>query len=91
LPGFAVMAIETGRFEDAAALLAAVEAFRVQYGMTTPGGLGQMIARGNPLERIQSALSPEQAAAAAERGRRMSLDEAANLVGSIAGHFVGYQ
>ena len=55
--------------------------------MTAPNGLVQMIARGDPFEAIQTALSRAQYAAATERGRRMTLGDAAALVSSIAEPF----
>jgi hypothetical protein len=84
LPATAIMALEADRPDDAAALLGAAEALGLRYGVHRPGGLERLIARGNPEARVLAAIGQERVDAAKALGRRMTLDEAAALVGRIA-------
>lgn len=76
----AIVALEADRPEDAAVLLAASESLSERYGVKPPAGLAWLIGSQNPDERVAAALSPDVLAAAIERGRRFSLDEAVELV-----------
>ena len=84
LPATAIMALEADRPDDAAALLGAAEALGLRYGVHRPAGLERLIARGNPEARVLAAIGHDKVDAAKALGRRMTLDEAAALVGRIA-------
>lgn len=87
LPALAIMAIEAGRVEEAAVILGAAEALSLRYGVHRPPGLERLISRGNPEARAEAALGHERMEAAKDRGRRMTLDEAAALVARIADEY----
>lgn len=76
----AIVALEAGRPEDAAVLMGAMESLGERYGVTPPAGLAWLIESRAPGERIRESLEPDVLAAALERGRRSSLDEAVDLV-----------
>jgi predicted ATPase len=80
LPATAIMAIQAGHIEDAAVILGAVESLGVRYGVVTPPGLDRLILGKDPDTQVLDALGAEKVAAAKERGRRLSIDEAAELV-----------
>jgi predicted ATPase/class 3 adenylate cyclase len=80
LPVGAVVALELGRPEDAAVLMAAFDALCERYGVRPPLGLAQMIGRAEPNDQIKARLPADVLAAATERGRRMSLDDAIKIV-----------
>jgi tetratricopeptide (TPR) repeat protein len=75
----AIGALELGEPEAAATLLGALEAAVIQYGVRPPAGLALLISTKAPQERVRDELDEATIAAAMERGRRMSLDEAVDL------------
>ena len=80
--GVLVAAI-VGRFEDAAELIGAFEASCERYGVRPPAALSTFIKSHDPFAATIEALSPEAYAAAYERGRRLSLDEAVAKVADL--------
>jgi predicted ATPase/class 3 adenylate cyclase len=76
----AIVALEAGRPEDAAVLTGAMEALGERYGVKPPAGLAWLIKSRAPSERVEASLEPDVLTAALERGRRLSLDEAVELV-----------
>ena len=76
----AIVALEAGRPEDAAVLFGAMETLSERYGVKPPAGLAWLIKTQAPEERVAALLEPDVLAAALERGRRLSLDEAVELV-----------
>ena len=87
LPALAIMALEAGQAEEAAVILGAAEALGLRYGVHRPPGIERLISRGNPETRTVAALGEEKVDAAKDRGRRMTLDEAAALVARIADEY----
>lgn len=79
-----VMAIESGRFEDAAVLTGAFEALCERFGVRPPIPFQQLINSRRPRERLTEALEPERLETLIERGKRMSLDEAVAFVVRMA-------
>jgi hypothetical protein len=79
----AIVALESGRPEDAAVLLGAMQNLSERYGVTPPAGLAWLIKSHGPEERVAELLAPEVLGSALERGRRLSLDEAVELVVDI--------
>ncbi len=79
----AIVALEAGRPEDAAVLLGATETLSERYGVTPPAGLAWLIQSRSPDERVAALLEPDVLAAALERGRRLSLDDAIDLIVEI--------
>ncbi len=75
-----VLAVEAGRFEDAAILTGAFEGSCERIGVRPPIPLQRIIDTRQPSRRIAEAIDPETLAVLAERGRRMSLDEAVAYV-----------
>ncbi|MDP9482765.1 MAG: adenylate/guanylate cyclase domain-containing protein [Chloroflexota bacterium] len=69
-----------GRFEDAAELTGAFEAACERYGVRPPAALDRFIETSDPFAATRSTLPPEVYAAAYERGRRLTLDEAVTKV-----------
>ena len=80
LPALAVYALKTHGAETAAMLMGSFETLRQTYGIEPPAGLSFLVATQRPLERAREALGAESYAAAFERGRRLTLDEAIDLV-----------
>ncbi len=76
----AIVALDAGRPDNAAALLGACDQLCEVYGVTPPLGLERPMASAAPLERVAAALGPERLASEMKRGRGMSLDEAVELV-----------
>jgi predicted ATPase/class 3 adenylate cyclase len=79
----AIVALEAGRAEDAAVLLGAVEGLGERYGVKPPAGLAWLIKAQGPEERVAELLAADVLGSALERGRRLSLDEAVELVVDI--------
>lgn len=75
-----IVALEAGRPEDAAVLLGAMANLSDVYGVVPPAGLAWLIKSQAPDERVVELLEPDVLSAALERGRRLSLDEAVELV-----------
>ena len=75
-----LMAAFIGRSEDAARLTGAFDALSERYGVRPPAALGRFIDRIDPFAMAREGLSPEAYAAAYEAGRRMTLEEAVELV-----------
>lgn len=84
LQGSVVLAIEAGRFEDAAVLTGAFEGLCERFGVRPPIPLQEIINTHRPRERLAAALEPEHFATLIERGRRMGLDEAVAFVVRMA-------
>ena len=78
-----LVAVMTGRFEDAAEVIGAFEASCERYGIRPPAALTTFIEVTDPFAATREALSPETYAAAYERGARMSLDEAVARVAEL--------
>ena len=78
-----LVAVMTGRFEDAAEVIGAFEASCERYGVRPPAALTTFIEVTDPFAATREALSPETYAAAYERGARMSLDEAVAKVADL--------
>ena len=76
----AIVALQVDRSEDAAVLLGASESLSERYGVRPPAGLAWLIGSQSPHEQVEAALEPDVLAAALERGRRLSLDEAVDLI-----------
>lgn len=74
------VALELGMKEEAAVLFGAFENLCERYGVKPPAQVLFMIAGGAVEERLVAELDPEDLAQAKDRGRRMSLDEAVDLV-----------
>ena len=70
-----LVAVMTGRFEDAAEVIGAFEASCERYGVRPPAALTTFIKVTDPFGATRKALSPRRTQAAYERGARMSLDE----------------
>ena len=75
-----IVALEAGRPEDAAVLFGAMENLSERYGVEPPAGLAWLIKSQTPDERVAELLEPDVLAAALERGRQLSLDDAVELV-----------
>jgi hypothetical protein len=75
-----LMAAMLGRFEDGAEINGAFDALCERYGVRPPASLDRFIATNDPFVVIRAGLPPETFAAAYERGRRMTLDEAVAAV-----------
>ena len=72
----------TRRFEEAAEIHGAFDALCERYGVRPPLALSEFVGRQDPFELTRKNLDPRQWAAAYERGRRLTLDEAvAKIVG----------
>jgi predicted ATPase/class 3 adenylate cyclase len=80
LPAAALVAIEFGRTEEAALTMGAFEGLCERYGVRPPVGLELLIRQTDPLVRLQGLLDPASLAGALERGRRMTIDEAMDVV-----------
>ena len=84
LPAAAVHALAARGPETAATLLGAFESLRQLYGIEPPAGMSFLIETRKPIERARDALGNEAFDAALERGRRMSLDEALDLIAGVS-------
>jgi hypothetical protein len=56
----------------------------LRYGVRPPMGLEQLIRRTDPGVRLQGIMAPATLEAALDRGRRMTIDEAMDVVVRIA-------
>ena len=84
LPIAAIVAIEFGHADDAALIMGAFEGLCERYGVRPPIGLEQLIRSTDPGVRLQGIMAPTTLEAALERGRRMTIDEAMDVVVRIA-------
>ena len=84
LPIAAIIAIEFGHADDAALIMGAFEGLCERYGVRPPIGLEQLIRSTDPGVRLQGIMAPTTLEAALERGRRMTIDEAMDVVVRIA-------
>jgi predicted ATPase/class 3 adenylate cyclase len=84
LPIAAVVAIQVGLLEEGALIMGAFEGLCDRYGVKPPMGLEQLIRTTDPAVRLQTLLDPATLAATLERGRRMTVDEAMDVVVHIA-------
>jgi predicted ATPase len=82
------VALEAGRAEDAAVLLAAFANLCEVYGVQPPIGVLHLIAGAGIDVRIKDTLGGETHAQATDRGRRLSLDAAVDLSVEICGLFL---
>jgi predicted ATPase/class 3 adenylate cyclase len=80
LPTAALVALHVGLAVEAAVIMGAFEGLCERYGARPPLGLATLIEQADPLERVAGILPPDELAAALDRGRRMTLDEAMDLV-----------
>ncbi len=78
-----LVAAVVGRFEDAAELIGTFDASCERYGVRPPVALSSFIKTHDPFAATAEALPPEAYAAAYERGRRLSLDEAVAKVADL--------
>jgi predicted ATPase/class 3 adenylate cyclase len=78
-----LVAAVVGRFDVAAELIGAFHASCERYGVRPPAALSTFIETHDPFAATSDALSPEAYAAAYERGRRLSLDEAVGKVAEL--------
>jgi hypothetical protein len=78
-----LVAVMTGRFEDAAEMIGAFEASCERYGVRPPAALSTFIEVSDPFGATREALSADAYAAAYERGARLSLDEAVAKVAEL--------
>jgi predicted ATPase len=79
-----LMASMAGRFEDGAVAAGAFEALCERYGVRPPAGLDRFLRVEAAFKSLATSLGPEAYEAAYDRGRRMSLDEAVDLVVDLA-------
>ncbi len=84
-----VLAKAFGRPEDAAVLSGAFTAHCERYGVRPPASLQRFLDTRDPMAESRAALGTEAYQAAIERGRRMSLDEAVDLMVRIADEATG--
>ena len=71
----------TGRFEEAAQIHGAFDALCERYGVRPPLALSEFVGRQrDPFELTRQNLEPSSWAAAYERGRRMTLEEAVDMI-----------
>ena len=75
-----VMASMTERFEDGAVVAGAFEALCERYGVRPPVGLDRFLRLEDSFKVLAASLDPEAYEAAFDRGRRLSLSEAVELV-----------
>ena len=80
LPALSVYALSARGAEVAAAIMGAFESLTQMYGVEPPGGLNFLIATQQPHDRARQLLGDEAFEVAFERGRRMTLEEAIDLV-----------
>jgi predicted ATPase/class 3 adenylate cyclase len=83
LPVGARMALASGRPRDAATVMGAFEGLCERFGVRPPLGLSSIISDAEPLERTRAVLDDAALADAVERGRRMSLAEAMELIADL--------
>ena len=78
-----LMAAMIGRAADAARLTGAFDALTERYGVRPPAALGRFIERVDPFAMARQELSEQAWTEAYEAGRRMTLEEAIELVTSV--------
>jgi hypothetical protein len=76
----AIAMLEIDEPESAAVLLGALETATEQYGVRPPAGLAFLISTREPRKRVEELLDPATLRDAMARGRRMSLDDAVELM-----------
>ena len=80
---FVVLAQAIGHAETGAVIHGACQAAQEQLGIKAPASYKEM-AGFDPIPAIAAALDPSTFAAAVERGRRLSLEEAIGLIEEVA-------
>jgi hypothetical protein len=70
----------TGQFEEAAEVHGAFDALCDRYGVRPPAALTRFVGGADPFRATRENLDPETWAAAYERGRRLTLDEAVSMI-----------
>ncbi len=80
LPALSVYALTTRGPEVAASIMGAFESLTELYGIEPPGGLNFLITTQQPVDRARQMLGDEAFEIAFERGRRLTLEEAIDLV-----------
>lgn len=80
LPALAVYAMEAGEPEAAAMLMGAFASLKEQYGIEAPAGIDFLTNTRRPVERARDDLGQSRYQAAFERGRRMTLEQALDLL-----------
>jgi hypothetical protein len=85
------VALDADRSEDAAVLLGGFENLCEVYGVRPPIGFLNLITGTGIEKRIKDALGEETYAQATDRGRRLSLDAAVDLVVEICDQFLSDQ
>jgi predicted ATPase/class 3 adenylate cyclase len=80
-----LIAVTSGRPEDAARLSGAFDANCERYGIRPPAALEMFVQTQDPFRMAREALPPERFELAYQAGRRLSLGEAVDLVIEIAG------
>ena len=78
-----LMAVMVQRHADAARLTGAFDALTERYGVRPPAALGRFIAQTDPFAMARAGLSETGWADAYAAGRRMSLEEAIELVAEV--------
>ena len=81
LPALAVYALKTRGAETAAMLMGSFQTLRQTYGVEPPAGLSSWSRRSDHLSEPARRSVPRPSQVAFERGRRLTLDEAIDLVG----------
>jgi len=81
----ALVAMILRRPEAAAELMGAFEGLCQRYGVRPPTMMSRFLRELDPSPALRDALDPERLAAALERGRRMTLDEAVDMVVGLGG------
>ena len=79
-----VLALESGRLEDAGLLMGAFEGLCDRYGVRPPIPLQKIVNSRRPRERLEEVMSPQELDNLIDRGKRMSLDEAVGFIVRMA-------
>ena len=79
----ALIALDRGRPDAAATLLGAFGGLCDRYGVRPPLALSRLIDAADPLEQTRAVVGTEAFEVARQRGRRMTLDEAIELLVSL--------
>ncbi len=87
----AILAIDSGYAEEGAVVIGAFEALCERYGVRPPAGLDRMIRSQDPLARATGVLGPAALTTALERGSRMGLQDAIDLIIAVADQVDGAQ
>lgn len=82
------VAFDAGRVEEAAVLLGAFEGLCEVYGVKPPPGMLHVIAGADIEPQVRQSLGEEAYGEAHERGRRLNLDAAVDLVVQICDRFL---